>query len=386
MKVGFIALKEVSEPEQIRPAAIRQYLLENKIPFRYIALNFNELNGNNKESGLPILEIAYMLLKKCMLRDDYSITKEKYAKIKIRKLRYVIERIKKKLVAGCTDITIFHAETQLPAYICAILKKEINIPYIFDMRGLLVDESIAFGAHKVIVDYYRGIEETVVNEAFKLIVVSHTMKNYVIDKYDCIPEKIVVIPNASNISSMVAKYKEKMNIIYGGSFNYWERVEDYLETVKILQNDNRCHFYLMGDGSLRKEIIDYINSNYLNICYLGRKKVEDSQKVFANMQIGIAPSTKDIVRKVASPLKIFEYASCGLPIITVDVGEWSDIVKDYDCGIVVSNSDPEAFVEAVKQLKDKKIWEKKSANAKRMIAEKYNWPIVLQPLKKLYHD
>lgn len=63
--------------------------------------------------------------------------------------------------------------------------------------------------------------------------------------------------------------------------------------------------------------------------------------MLARIQIRIAPSARDIVRNVASSLKIFDYASCGLLIINVNVGECSDIVKENNCGIVADDSDPE---------------------------------------------
>jgi glycosyltransferase involved in cell wall biosynthesis len=52
----------------------------------------------------------------------------------------------------------------------------------------------------------------------------------------------------------------------------------------------------------------------------------------------------------------------------------------------VEDSDPKGFNEAIKELQNKDIWERKSANGRRMIMEKYNWSLVLQPLKELYHD
>ena len=79
-----------------------------------------------------------------------------------------------------------------------------------------------------------------------------------------------------------------------------------------------------------------------------------------------------------------DYAACGLPIVTVDAGEWSNMIKEYDCGIVTDSSDPKEFAEAIKQLNDKEVWKNKSKNGKRMIEEKYNWDIVLNPLLDIY--
>ena len=130
--------------------------------------------------------------------------------------------------------------------------------------------------------------------------------------------------------------------------------------------------------------IDYINKNNVGILYLGYRKHEEALNIFSKMQVGVAPSTNDIVRRVASPVKIFDYAACGLPIVTVNAGEWSNIIKEYDCGIVTDSSDPMEFADAIKQLNYKEVWEMKSKNAKRMIEEQCNWNIVLNPLLDIY--
>ena len=84
------------------------------------------------------------------------------------------------------------------------------------------------------------------------------------------------------------------------------------------------------------------------------------------------------------PVKIFDYAACGLPVITVDIGEWSNLIKEYNCGIVTKNGNPEDFAEAIDVLRDRRVWKTKSKNGRRMIKEKYNWDRVLIPLLDIY--
>ena len=209
------------------------------------------------------------------------------------------------------------------------------------------------------------------------------MKEYVNEYFGKPNDLIIVAPNGTYVHEKKANYQTQMKILYGGVFDPYERVLDFVRTREILTGGN-YQFYLIGDGLMRNEIFDYINENLVDIIYLGKKSRGKALEIFCDMQIGIAPSTQDIVRKTASPIKVLDYAACGLPIVTVNAGEWSDMIKEYDCGIVTENSDPEEFASAIKRLEDKKIWEIKSKNGRSMVKSECSWNKVLQPINRIY--
>lgn len=388
LKIGLIGHKE--KPGLNRPYQIVKFLKSNNFAVEEIELDYSKLGANfrllsvsdliKNTAGLGII------LKKMIKMSDFSITNYLALHNTIDLKRYIIDRATSYVIDNIKDINILHGETQIPAYICSQIKKELGIPYIFDMRGLLFEEQKMFKKPQELLAYYYHIEKEAVVNALKVVVVSKAMGEYIAKEYNCPREKITVIPNASDLYLYSAKYSKPLNIIYGGAFEYWERVEDYLKLAKFLEQDKDFTFYLMGDGMDRNKVIDYINDNYVNIYYLGRKVYEDSLRVFANMQVSVAPSSKDIVRKTASPVKIFDYAACGLPIVTVNAGEWSDKVKEYDCGIVVEDSNPKEFSEAIQELQNKDTWERKSTNGRRMIKERFNWSTVLKPLLDIFTE
>jgi glycosyltransferase involved in cell wall biosynthesis len=115
--------------------------------------------------------------------------------------------------------------------------------------------------------------------------------------------------------------------------------------------------------------------------YLGLRNTEDALDLFSEMSIGIAPSTKSVTRFVASPIKIYDYMACCLPIVTADCGEWAEHVRENDCGLVTKNSSADEFLWAVDELQDKNVWEQKSENAVEAIRTKFNWDAVLTPIR-----
>jgi hypothetical protein len=101
------------------------------------------------------------------------------------------------------------------------------------------------------------------------------------------------------------------------------------------------------------------------------------------MQIGIAPSTRDIARLVAFPIKVLDYMSCGLPVLAPRVGDWGQMVEAEDCGIALTNDSFENYVDALGVLKGEEVWQEKSNNGLRAIRERYSWKRVLLPLYDL---
>lgn len=387
MKIGFVYL-QADLGMNIRIKAVKKKLIENGLSINDIELktHTSPKAGNISKSLSYWLspKMLKALFKKAYLGQNFSVFGGIDQNEQIERLEKTLECQYHDALKASNTVDILHAETQIPAFICSRIKEKRNIPYIFDMHGLLVEEMKQRGTSEALINFWATIEKQAIKHADRVIVVSHLMKEFVSGYFNKPNDQIIVVPNGSKLYEKRAKYQTPMKIIYGGVFDPYERVPDFVKTAEILSSDD-YQFFLMGDGQLRNEIFDYINSKFVSIIYLGKKPRNQSLEIFSDMQVGVAPSTKDIIRKTASPIKVLDYAACGLPIVTVNAGEWSDTIKKYDCGIVVENSDSKEFAEALKQLKDRSIWEKKSANGERMITEKYNWSLILKPLKELYY-
>jgi glycosyltransferase involved in cell wall biosynthesis len=388
MKIGFV-YSQSNFGMSIRIKAIREFLEKNYNSIKDIELK-TYTSAKPATISRPLSywlspRMLNVLFKKACLGQDFSMFGEINQNERIGQLEKILEYQYEDTLKASNTVDVLHAETQIPAFVCSKIKEKRNIPYIFDMHGLLVEEMKQRGEPGALINFWDSIERRTVKNADHVIVVSHQMKEYVSKFFGKSKDQIAIVPNGSQLYDKKAVYRTPIGVIYGGVFDPYERVLDFVKTAEILTSDD-YQFFLMGDGQLRNEIFDYINSKFVNIIYLGKKPRNQCLEIFCDMQIGVAPSTKDTVRKTASPIKVLDYAACGLPIVTVNAGEWSDNIKEYDCGIVVEDSDPKEFNEAIKELQNKDIWERKSANGRRMMMEKYNWPLVLQPLKELYHD
>ena len=87
----------------------------------------------------------------------------------------------------------------------------------------------------------------------------------------------------------------------------------------------------------------------------------------------------------AQPNKLFEYMSCGLPIVGSYFPLWKEIIEGNNCGICVDPSDSSEIQSAIRDImSDPNKILKFSQNGRKAIETKYNWEIEGKKLINLY--
>lgn len=89
----------------------------------------------------------------------------------------------------------------------------------------------------------------------------------------------------------------------------------------------------------------------------------------------------------ALPIKMFEYMSAGVPVISSNFPLWREIVEGNECGICVDPLDPKAIARVIDYLAaHPEDAEHMGRNGQRAVQEKYNWGIEEGKLLNLYAE
>jgi glycosyltransferase involved in cell wall biosynthesis len=214
-----------------------------------------------------------------------------------------------------------------------------------------------------------------------LSVVSKKMKEFMMSEFHISEKKIIVVPNGSNLAKYRATFSRPLNVIYAGHLVYWEGVQDYLEIAKRASNNFK--FYLAGDGPLKNFLLNRIESENIPITYLGLVNRPRMLKIFSQMHIGIAPSSKDLTRVVASPIKVYDYLSAGLPVITPNIGDWGEFIARKQCGVALTDDSVSSYIAAIESFSSESTWRLSSQNAISAIISEHTWDKALEPLVNL---
>ena len=133
---------------------------------------------------------------------------------------------------------------------------------------------------------------------------------------------------------------ENITIGYLGMLETYGIDKGVLESVKKIDHLNNKYFLntkvIGGPEHKLQEIKDYVDSSKFKDRYLISSVVphKDVPSLLNQFDIGIVPyPDNQHMTKYASPMKIFEMAACGVPILASDINSHKEL-KDFKLGIL----------------------------------------------------
>jgi len=273
-------------------------------------------------------------------------------------------------------------------YLNWLNKKFSNLKVIVEFNASVFGEG---PADVYFVKFWRKQEIKSLSLANNISVVSSYLKNYLIRYNPKLERKIIVNPNGVDIEKFSLIYSEdkknKMRnelnipndaIVFGyiGGMEKFRRLPEVVEKFAKLRSKGYTKIFLLliGNGTDYNEVnIKYNNyKNSFNSYFYSNDEwvsYEEVLKWISIFDVGIFFFTNPY----GSPLKIFEYAACGLPIIGPDAPS-----LDYETGRELchklvkqdgSNFD-EAVIDVYKNIDKLKII---SQNNIDIVKRKYTW-------------
>lgn len=175
----------------------------------------------------------------------------------------------------------------------------------------------------------------------------------------------------NNTENPFGKYIQKNKIIvgYAGSFGITNALEQFVETIEIMNNENdQFYFLLVGSGDLKEKYEKQL-SNCNNVTFLPRIP-QNQIKLFLNICDILYLSTQNskVWKYGQSMNKVVEYMLAAKPIIATYSG-YPSMINEADCGIFVASTDPKELRIAFLRYAEKSEKERKQIgeNGKKWI-------------------
>ena len=207
-------------------------------------------------------------------------------------------------------------------------------------------------------------------------------------KFKCIPNGIdeALLVNEPLTKEIIDKIpKSKFVIGYTGTMGLANALEYFVEASTLLMDNDKIHFVLVGDGYLKKELVEKtfgqnnitfipkINKNqvqqilsYFDVCFIGRNDIP-------LFDYGVSSN------------KYFDYMLAKKPVL-VSSNRIKDPVELSDCGITVKPESAETIKDGILQLfqLSKEEMDKFSENGYNYVKKYHNFNFLSEAYLKLF--
>lgn len=256
----------------------------------------------------------------------------------------------------------------LATQLALILKqKNKHIKVVYDGRAALKAECVeynVFGDLEIAQDIPELERQCVLQSDYR-ISISNQLVNYWKNEFGYSEKKHTVIPCTLNSlyenivitndnikqSRDLLRYKtEDVVFVYSGSSSRWQLTATMFDFIMEVLKQNTINKMLFLSNT--NNLIKNLQLQFPNQVQCLKVLPHEVPQYLLACDYGLLLREQTITNQVASPVKFAEYLACGLDIIISDnLGDYSEFVKKYDCGVIFN----ETFISKKISLENKTI-------------------------------
>ena len=270
---------------------------------------------------------------------------------------------------------LVHCRSYNAAQVGLWLKKILGLKYLFDIRGLWIDERVDGGiwdlnrlSDKAMYTVYRAGEGRLYKHADHIVSLTSKALPIVEELSRPITVSTSVIPCCADYSFFcassaddVAKMKLDLGfpqdskiVTYIGSLGTWYLVEDMFRCFEYLsrEREDLCMLILTRDWDEKAEVLWEkvglsTKRDRLKVLSVGREDVPSHLSISDATLSFIKPAYSKIA---SSPTKIAESLALGIPVICNPIGDLGEKITDLAAGWVLQGFEEADFAKMDKEF------------------------------------
>ena len=172
-------------------------------------------------------------------------------------------------------------------------------------------------------------------------------------------------------------------LVYSGGLSAWQMFEETVQQMARCINAGIAAAVILTND---KEAASRIVARYVvgqERVYIGTLRQSEVIRGLQACDVGFLLRADNVVNRVASPTKFFEYLAAGLYVITTPgAGTVAPLVERHRLGLVIGEDTQDC--ELVEWLATIKITEEEKQRIRRLAAARYTWSGCCEKLLQLY--
>jgi glycosyltransferase involved in cell wall biosynthesis len=215
-------------------------------------------------------------------------------------------------------------------------------------------------------------------------------------------DRVFVIQNGANIDLFKpadqTKCKNKFGfdnndkyVCFVGNLAPWQGLEYLIKASALIIKENvNTKFLIIGDGvlteALKRMVKDINMEDWFN--FIGAVPYEQVPEYINACDVCVAPFIRARNEMIGlSPLKIYEYLSCGKPVIASNIEGVGDFLSGTKSGIAVEPENPENLAKGILELlKNDEMAMKMGRNGREIVFKEHSWDSVARKVSKVFKN
>ena len=391
MKIGMIL--DSTYPDDARVTNECTELLKNKHEIHLFCLCFKKPFVKNEvinQINVHRYHCSKLTYKLSALANDIGL----YGVILKNKIRDFVEN---------SDVEVLHVHDIQIAKAAISVSKRFGIKYNIDLHENR-PEIMKYYKHvnsflgKIFISplRWKKAEESFVEKANKIVVVTENAKEELLSRVKIDQEKIVVYPNTvrddfyknKKIDKVLEKqYSKNFVITYVGNTSERRGLLTVIESLKIIRKTiPNVKLLIIGKSSFDDVLKNEIKKHDVEelVDFIGWVKENEIPNYLSISKLGLSPLHRNIHHDTTYANKIFQYISFGCPVVSSDVIAQSELVKKHNIGVVFEDRNVMDLTKKITQLyNEKDLFEKFRANCIESI-KKLNNSVISNQLISIY--
>ncbi len=266
------------------------------------------------------------------------------------------------------------------------LANEMNVPLVLEVNAPLAMEQASYRATGL-GDLASRTEQWILSRATAVVAVSAQLRDYVVS-LGVDPFRVHVVPNGIDPAlfrpdppdpHVGQRWALGDGPVLGfvGGLRPWHGVKILpLLLDRLVKRYGNLRLVIVGDGPMRSELESELKNRNLdgNYVFTSSLPQEEVATLIPHFDVALAPYSRLNHMFYYSPLKIFEYMGCGVPVVAAGVGQIEEVVEHGRTGLIYSPDDMDGLVSACDQLlADPAMRQRLGRAAAKEIHERYTW-------------
>lgn len=224
-----------------------------------------------------------------------------------------------------------------------------GVPHVLEMNAPYVEErKDHFAITSAFERRSAKIEQQQLAGTGKVVVVSHVLKNYFMNKHNIGVEKFTVLPNAVDPDKIqideqrvneirnMPQFTDKIVVGFVGSLFKWHGVDELVRAIKSLKDTGyNVALLVVGGGAILDELKSLSDALGLvsDAVFTGSVSHGEVFNYLSAMDITVMANSN----WYGSPVKLFEYGALAKPIVAPGNGPVREVITAEVDGLLIEN-------------------------------------------------